>query len=238
MEGFKLKMLRKLKDLIFMFRPELFEPAEYWEDPEYKVLYLVTSKCACTTIKHALYQGSKKMKFEGRDIHRDGKVKGQFRKNSVSSFDKKYDDYFKFTVVRSPSSRLVSTYFNKFVPYQNGKKSIIGFEFYGYHRSAFWPDMNFEEYLDAISSIDTRWMDRHIVPLDYYINQKAKFSGRVFKMGELGKLFDALSEIYGCQLTNPKINSSEKPTSAHVSLADQFVINDSRFARDLTEFGL
>lgn len=238
MESLKRLVISKLKDVVFMVRPEWFEPAEYWVDHEYKVLYLVTSKCACTSIKHALYEGAHKKKFKGRDIHRDPNIKRQFRQNAVKSTDSKYDDYFKFTVVRSPSRRLVSTYFNKFVPYQNGKQRLIDFEFFGYHRSAFTPDMSFEEYLDAISRIDTRRLDRHIVPLDFYINEKAQFSGMVFKMSNLAGLFDSLSEIYGYDLIPPTINSSDRPSGEQIGLAETYVQANSRFARDLVEFDL
>ena len=106
---------------------------------EKKVIYLSISKAANTSIK-ATFADIADMR-DNYDIHYKNIVQAQ------KELTKKQKEYFKFTFVRNPFSRLVSSYVNK---YKNGlgKRGYISYDYYllGYLKA----DKGFDNYVKKI----------------------------------------------------------------------------------------
>ncbi len=215
-----------LRDFIFINFPKIIESDEYWVDNKFKIVYLVTSKCACTSIKKFMYKGYYKNNFKGNNIHKSFPVKFKFRKNNINLDD--YKDYYIFTVVRDPDDRLISTYNNKFnVPYED-------FEFLNYYRNIFDPQDSFEVFLKKIKTIEPKFMDRHFVPLSYKI-KSSNFKGDIFNIKDLNLIFNILASKYGLPNKIEVANKSFPGSSSQKQLVIEFLKNNDDY---LNDFGL
>lgn len=116
---------------------------------EKQLIYISVPKVACTSIKNAM--------FPNMDTGDNDSIHFAISHNQKIPLEA--NSYFKFTFVRNPFERLVSFYLDRVLnPTQNSKKV-----FKKYYNGIFNPNMNFDELVDAVSSIPDQFADRHFV---------------------------------------------------------------------------
>ncbi len=149
------------------------DPIEYIILPDEKLIYLVISKSACTSIKIAIGKkhGILSNIESGMDIHTNSKWLRQFRK-----IDSQFSNYYKFTFVRNPFDRIVSCYKDK-VLFDNSNTDNKKYYFTDYPIEI-KPNISFSEFVDIIYKIPDYLADRHFKSQSrtIYHNKKIKIN--------------------------------------------------------------
>lgn len=133
---------------------ELIQPVEYVIDDDKKLIYIVNSKVANTSIKYSM---SDEDHPDDYSIHTTMLQRGK----SVYELRQDQENYYKFTFVRNPFSRLVSCYESKY----HTDKNMYGLEklhFDRYLGGYLSKDEGFERFIKKVCEIPCRLMDRHI----------------------------------------------------------------------------
>ena len=131
----------------------LIQPVEYIVLESRKLVYIVNSKVANTSIKFSLADD---YFDDDYSIHGAMKLQG-FSKTNLTETQK---DYFTFTFVRNPFSRLVSCYVSKYHTDKSVYKKEQG-DFATYLDGYLSVDEGFDRFIDKICEIPYRLMDRH-----------------------------------------------------------------------------
>lgn len=179
---FSLKLLRAS-----IFNVSIYPPA-YFVVKSKKLIYIVNSKAACSTIKRALMDvdSSNRINFEHySEIHSASKKLG-FLHNKI---DKNEMDYYFFTFVRNPFKRIVSLYVNKF----EDREKILDsgfFQYKHYFGGIIDQNISFKSFVNIISKIPDKLSERHFISQDFYIEKSPK------KVDFIGKL-ENFHEDYG-----------------------------------------
>jgi hypothetical protein len=133
---------------------------KYIVSDDYRFVYFVVQKVACTSIKSALlplfdiYTTGHKMSHQDNDpgyrVHKLFNRSGHQIDETefVAELDEQYRDYFKFAFVRNPWDRLVSCYFNKFA-----HNNAPGLKIHGRVDVELYPGMPFAEFVEAVHKI-------------------------------------------------------------------------------------
>lgn len=146
-------LLKKVIKSIFLFNDLDVDPPLYLVLPDHKLIYMVTPKAGCTSIKinigrnYNIFAKTEK----GQEIHNNQNWIKQFRKLSSN-----YKGYFKFTFIRNPFARLVSCYKDKVV--FNGEYNNYYFKDYYFDIQ---PNISFENFVDIVTKIPDFLADRH-----------------------------------------------------------------------------
>ncbi len=125
----------------------------------YKYIYFETPKVGCSTIKRTLH----KLEVDNlSDIPEDVHDKNSSPLLSPLELEKNFteylnDDYFKFTFVRNPYTRILSCYLDKIV----GRSKIVFLPKIGFDPSA---ELSFKEFLLAVKKQSYAEMDSHWKP--------------------------------------------------------------------------
>jgi chondroitin 4-sulfotransferase 11 len=136
---------------------------------EEKVLYLVNQKVACTSIKASMVNLDSNEYYVDviRAIRRTGHTA-----TSLNARD--YRDYFVFTFVRDPFTRLISCYENKYHPKSRPGQSAhhLKYDYYlmGYLRK----DRGFRSFARRVSWIPDRIADNHFASQSFIIDRMGK----------------------------------------------------------------
>lgn len=172
---FHLKLLKKIYNRIIFYLGyyvELLrfgaESPEFWVDDHNKIIYVVNSKVACTSIKRALYQFAE-FADPPPNVHVDVRS-SKFRFNSLAGID--VEKYFVFTFVRDPVERILSCYRNKFIDVRSLNRN--DFEFRDYLAGYLKLTDSFSLFVDKIIIIPWKYCDRHFVSQYYWIYEKCK----------------------------------------------------------------
>ncbi|MDR8390244.1 sulfotransferase family protein [Aliifodinibius sp. S!AR15-10] len=177
-----------------------YDNTEYLILPDKKLIYIDIPKVACTSIKSTIgltYGITSNNKF-GRDIHTNPNWERE-----QDFLSKKYNDYYVFTFVRNPLSRLVSCYEDKVVSSYNEEYPYNYFrKFYSYNKIIdLNKKMSFEEFVYAIHVIPQHMADRHFkAQANILKNEKIDFIGKFENINEdwkkLSDKFDLHPELF------------------------------------------
>lgn len=186
----KNERLHNIKSVLrSLIKRRRFSAREYILDKEQKVAYLVNSKVACSSIKVSMFR---KDFPDNYSVH-------HFRGNTFMTRDYFDDpDYFKFTYVRSPFTRLVSCYESKYhkdKDHLNKGKYILDFDLY--LGGLIKKDRGFRHFVFMTFIIPDILADKHFCrqyPLIYRKNEcTLDYVGRI----EESETYDAIAEKYG-----------------------------------------
>lgn len=166
-----------------------YEKTEYLIFNDRKLVYLVTSKVACTSIKTVLGEAYS-ITTQG-DIHSPG----LWANKMVRSLGPRYKTYFKFSFVRNPFDRIVSCYRNRVLP-KRGKHDV----YYGSYFEIYYEfnyiakirgDMSFDEFVKSIVKVPHHLADRH-----FKSQYSVLYSNKQCKVDFVGK-YETLDEDWG-----------------------------------------
>ncbi|MBP3890907.1 MAG: sulfotransferase family 2 domain-containing protein [Solobacterium sp.] len=208
----------------------LWDPIEYTIDHSRKLVYLVISKVACSSIKAAFLEEEIPDNYS---IHYTLTQKG-FRKQG-SELNDEEKTYFKFSFVRNPFDRIVSCYESKLrIDSERFNKNDFSNYFYGYIAK----DEGFETFVEKICSIPSRFCDRHFVPqylllYDQQKNCRVDFIGH-FETLEEG--FKPIQEKYNLKPLGHYNNSGSRDYREYYTLKTARMIY-RKYKKDIKTFG-
>lgn len=130
---------------------KMFDPIEYVISDERRLVYIVNSKVACSSIKST---------FIDTDIADDHSIHQLLIQKEIRKYDLTEDQstYYAFSFVRNPLSRLVSCYESKYhidpVKYNRSdlKKYLFGY---------MAEDEGFDSFIRKVCALPPRLMNRH-----------------------------------------------------------------------------
>ena len=225
------KDYRKAKKIVKYMLGIPAERVEYYISDRQKLIYLVNSKVACTSIKKVMLDNDG-ISFAGAG---DYDVHTLARTSSRISFElgSKPEGYKLFTMVRNPFTRVLSAYINKFRDFEKIEK--MGFEYEDYLGGVFTLEDSFETFVDKVCEIPDKYADRHFVSQYYWI-----FERSALEMDFVGKLeleddVARLVEMTGFSAL-PRMNSTrsyELNDYYQPAVIDKII---KRFKKDFAEF--
>ena len=173
---------------------------EYIVDDKRKLVYLIISKNACSSIKGSFIN---KGIYENQNIHRLMAILG-YRKTELTDEQEKY---FKFTFVRNPFDRLVSTYENK---YHQTLYEYDAFFYNNYLYGFLKDDRGFDNYVKRVCMIPDMLLEKHLYPQHYYVYENNKtLVDFIGKYENLDDEFKTIQEKYDL-FPLPHINKSNR----------------------------
>ena len=128
---------------------------------DHKYIYCDIPKAGCTTIKKTLIESVEK-KLVNYDVH-DRASSPLLRPSAVFDDIKDLEDYFKFTFVRNPYTRVLSGYLDKIRGNRIEKQAIVrmlGMDGNDYQNI----DISFKLFLETLASMETRHLNPHFKP--------------------------------------------------------------------------
>lgn len=194
------KGLEKEKIALYSI-PNDFFPRQAVVSHKHKFVYVPNTKVAHTSFRHAL---------------------GEFSENGLEVIDftqPEYEDYYKFSVVRSPDSRFVSMYNDK----------IGNEEYCSFFRNIVSGEITFSNVLRAIVSVKHGAGDPHWVPQAYSVwsPNRGLVVDRLFRLERLQESLEALSDDLKIRITLPKLNKSKKKLGVNdISESDRRILHD------------
>ena len=219
--------------------------SKYIVSDEYRFVYFVVQKVACTSIKTALAPlfdlDTSRADARREDanphfiIHRIFQDSGYQIGRDELLASPRYDDYFKFAFVRNPWDRLVSCYLDKIAG--THKSGNIGFSTFPEIRKG----MPFAEFVRAVHAIpdteaNSHFRSQHVSLLDPDGRLMPDFVGH---FEDLQKDFAHVGrEIGGPEIELPHILRSERtPNYSEFYNGDTAALVRERYERDTELFG-
>ncbi|NEO54645.1 MAG: sulfotransferase family protein [Okeania sp. SIO3B5] len=212
-----------------------YDRAVYFIFDDRKLIYLVTSKVACTSIKTTLGKAYSIESNNEMDIHLKDIWNG-YRK--VEPLPNHYDTYFKFAFVRNPFCRLVSCFRDR-VEFDSNFETYFESNYKLNYKYKIRAGMTFSDFVKTIVTIPHHLADRHFKSqyATLYHNQKCKvdFVGKYESLREdwayIANRFD-----FDPQLPHLNVASAsrKKPYWEYydqelLALASEYYKNDIRY---------
>jgi hypothetical protein len=180
---------------------------------KYKCAFVHIPKCAGTSIDYTLNNNTRYYEWDGE---------WYLQHQTLSHMDIP-DGYFKFSVIRHPIERMVSSYkflsnecdggtFNQFLTRSGGFTDILD------------PDKKHER--------DNRY--HHIMSICDYIGDGSNLD-MVIKMEDLSDKWEEVCDIIGHNLHLPHLNKSQNK-QYNISMGDETIIRES-YKKDFEYFG-
>ena len=224
--------LKKLIIIMKAYKCILFKKSldrvVYFELKDKELVYVVNSKCACSSIKSTLMKSvGVDNNFDNyRDIHDLGR---QFSKNNIHDTKKFY-----FSFVRNPYERLVSLYVNKF---EDRKKiTSVGFEYEFYLGGILKQSMSFLDFCKTIETIPNELFERHFKPQYLLLKEESAKLGFVGKLENIKDDWSFLVKKYGLENLEHH-NVSPKYNYAEYYTVESFEVISRMYKRDVDHFG-
>lgn len=198
------KYTRPIKNYL-KYRDTDFDPVEFLVFEDRKLVLLVISKVACTSIKATIGK-SYDIDFKndsGLDIHSKESWARCF-----GHLPKRYENYEVAAFVRNPFSRLVSCYKDRVIyDYNHADFSKYYFQNYPFGIQA---NSEFVEFVQSVAEIPDASADRHFKMQSYSFNKLGRpldFVGRFENLTEDWKHF---SQRYGFCEDLARLNPSDR----------------------------
>lgn len=210
----------------------VLDPIEYFISDEHKLVYVVNSKAGCSAIKQSILS-SNGLNVNGNDywnVHQTGVDRG-YERRGITEGER---EYFFFTFVRSPFSRLASLYQNKFCD----QKSISqkGFEFKDYLGGILDRNDSFERFVTKVAGIPDILCDRHFKPQAYLINKESPKIDFIGKFENLNKDYERLRGNFNLKKLNV-VNKSNDYSLGDIYTQATLDLVAKRYEEDIEKFG-
>lgn len=212
-----------------------FEPVTYFSLNNKSIVYVINSKAACSSIKRALMNSDNYSEFKEThysQIHKLAIERG-FQKKMLSKEEK---EYFFFSFVRNPFSRIVSLFINKFEDHQKISKAGY-FEYEKHFGGLIKQSYSFEKFVNVICTIPDKMAERHFISQSYYLQNSCK------KIDFIGKI-ESFSDDY--KVLSQKTGISEYVSFSNKSKGYNYMdyydlktleLVNQRYKEDIKEFG-
>jgi len=224
------------KDILRKIRPPK-KKARVWVLEKEKIAYIRIRKVASSSINLCLMQHIAKdnhMPNPGNNKPLQKSIEASYSSHITHTKIRKQlkGDYFIFTFVRNPLSRVYSCYKNKIKnPNRASKKDILC-------NREFYYDMDFETFVDAVVKLPDNIIDRHLRSQSWFLfDAQGLLPDFIGKLENFNADWDIVSNRYG--LPKPihwnKTSSSGKITDVCSRASLEKLID--RYADDIRLFG-
>jgi hypothetical protein len=180
-------------------------PPEYFVVKSKKLVYIVNSKVACSSIKRALMESdlSEELVFEKySDIH-NASTKLGYMQNKIGINEA---GYYVFTFVRNPFKRIVSLYVNKF---EHREKIVDAFfQYKRYMGGIIEQNTSFGRFVKIISNIPDVFSERHFISQSFFVERCIYKPNFIGKLENLNEDFGYLCDTVGIEKKLSKSNKS------------------------------
>lgn len=199
-------------------------------DDDKKILYVALPKCASSTIKN-YFTFARFGKTYGEQVHfNHGDM---YRLVTAEDLATRYKDYYKFTVVRDPVSRLVS-YFSSNISNKALRREAHGQqEFMGLSTTPgpVVVAQRFQQYRQMF--IDFR---HHTDPMTGYLRNMRPLLDDICKMSDLPRIRERLSEAYGVTIADERSMTTKENFELLDICKREFAKLDEFYAEDYRAF--
>ena len=213
-----------------------YDIAEFWVMPEKKLLYFNNCKVACSSIKSTFFPDQFKQsdEFIGNSLARYAEAYPQ-QIHSISTLKHADKDYFKFTFVRNPFSRLVSCYVDKII---RGDYHFKHYLFDYLQQQNGLARMSFDDFVKRIIRIPHRFAEEHFRSQHYHIvdwrgRSRLDFIG---KFENLAAEFAPIQEKYSLE-SMPHLGNSQSGNWMDYYTLESAKLVRKRYQKDLEYFG-
>lgn len=206
------------------------DPIEFVLHPnrEKKIIYVVNSKAACSSIKSTF------LPYSQDDDH--GSVHNNIKSIKKNMLPQSLSEYFIFTYVRNPYSRLLSCYQDKFIKEAKRNREHMYFDFYlcGYLKNC----KSFDDFIRRVVNIPTPLCDRHFKPQTTLLRKNGFEFDFVGRIEEASSSFTEIKEKF--RLNNlPQYNTTSDASHSleeiYTESIQELVFN--RYKQDFINFG-
>jgi hypothetical protein len=182
-----------------------YDPVYFLVFEELRLVLLLPSKVACTSIKAAVGEGLgiRHQSSSGLDIHADPRWHKVF-----GGIPKRFRDYFYAAFVRHPLSRFVSCYQDRVLFTPGGDD----FKQYYFERYPFTipPNCSFEEFVGIVERIKDPVADRHFKQQSHSLSKAHKDPDFLGRFENLTADWRWLATRFGFPATLPKLNRTDR----------------------------
>lgn len=199
-------------------------------DDDKKILYVALPKCASSTIKN-YFTFARFGKTYGEQVHfNHGDM---YRIVTPEDLATRYKDYYRFTVVRDPVSRLVS-YFSSNISNKALRREAHGQQ--GFMGLSTTPGpvvmaQRFQQYRQFF--IDFR---HHTDPMTGYLRDMLPFMDEICKMSDLPRIRERLSDAYGVAIPDERAMTTKDSFDLLELCKREFSQLDAFYAEDYRAF--
>lgn len=225
-------ILKLLKASVFNIS---VESKEYLVVRDKKLIYIVNSKAACSSIKRALIESvaSKEISVNNySDIHKCARQLG-YQSNHLNKEER---SWYKFTFVRDPFKRLVSLYVNKF----EDREKLLNIGFFQYQKylgGILHQNMSFEDFVKFISKIPDKFAERHFVSQSFLLTSEREKINYIGKVENIEEDYKLICEEFGLKNNLRKSNRSPEYDYRDYYTLEILNLVYNRYKRDIVDFG-
>ncbi|MEQ9260982.1 MAG: sulfotransferase family 2 domain-containing protein [Roseovarius sp.] len=210
---------------------------------DHKLSYFPVPKCGSTSVIAFLFEVQNGFAFRPYVV--DGRKIGLHEVVKMRAFEKhpldKVANFRKIAVVRDPAERMVSFFYDKFIPKKAGRKSEI--EARGVSdalmRAGLNPQPEVEEFVEKVEAYRDAhpFMKLHLLPLTHFLGEDADYYDRIFDIRELDELEDYVVELTGTSARMGHIRKTPRADKADTVAHDAARKARKVFAEEYDIFG-
>ena len=200
------KLKRARKTLRNLVRYGESDPREFFIFEDKRLVYLVLSKVACTSIKTAIGRSYGIDSARDMDIHTS-----RHWKRMRGRIGKEHEEYYKFAFVRNPFDRLVSCYRDKVI--YRGPDEVYRRPYFDKYLFDIPANISFAEFVRRIVRIPDYLADRHFKSQYSSLYRKGRpLVDYVGKFEHLARDWERLATRYGFEtsLARKHVSSTKK----------------------------
>ncbi len=216
--------LLKNKDIRNFIDHRTIVQREFLVLPDKKIVYLNNAKVACSSIRST---------FISEQVDDDNSIHTIVLDNVTNHLNEIEKDYFKFTFVRDPFSRLVSCYESKYHTDADRGIADLADYLFGYLKG----EHGFEAFLRKIIDIPDILADRHFIS-QYYLIYDRRYHCLVDFIGKYEQLqqdFDPIKQKFALKPL-PHLNQAVKKNWMDYYNLDTAQLVKKRYAKDIALF--